>query len=214
MEHQPLGNIFRELMFNYDIAIGFEESVLDREHNDFAFETRLPERKVITNINEMYIPRHFYVKGHWITLNVENEGIEEVFDQIVGQMENYKWEINDDVVNIYPVRGRDKRYEELLKLNIQHFQMEKGEQLKEIRRNLLGLSELIKFLGKNEIYTNGSRGDMENLRVPLTVELKFSNLNLRDLLNKISKAKRGGWILQRHKVWIGDGNKEFIDIVI
>lgn len=33
MESQPLGTVFRYLMEKYDIPIGFEQSVLDRDHS-------------------------------------------------------------------------------------------------------------------------------------------------------------------------------------
>src|SRR5215204_4155768 len=43
MEKQPLGLVFRYLMKNYDISIGFEKSTLDAGNSDYEFDTNLPE---------------------------------------------------------------------------------------------------------------------------------------------------------------------------
>ena len=41
LEKQPLGVVFRYLTNIYDVPVGFEESILDRNHNDYFFETNL-----------------------------------------------------------------------------------------------------------------------------------------------------------------------------
>jgi hypothetical protein len=41
-------------------------------------------------------------------------------------------------------------------------------------------------------------------------DLFFSNLTFRELLNKIAKTKKGGWILRKKKHW----GKEIVDIQI
>src|SRR5215211_2054379 len=123
MDKQPFGDVIGYLIENYDIPIGFEESVLDRNLPDYEFSTNLPaigvknmestDGKVKINVETW---RTFKPKKHWITVNVENGKLSEVFDKIVEQMENYKWEISDGVVNIFPVKGRDERFEKLLNL--------------------------------------------------------------------------------------------------
>jgi hypothetical protein len=228
MENQPLGKVFEHLIVNYDIAIGFEESALDREHNDYEFETNLPynnDKKIVSSDGNMKISvvkqRVFPVKQHWFTVNAENKRLEDVLNVIVGQMQNYKWEINDEVVNIFPVRGRDKKYEELLALNIQSFNLEienynskKGKPIFLIRTKIFKLPEIQKFLGENRIFYNkGYRESLDNLDRRIPDILNFSNLSLRDLLNKITKIKRGGWILKKSDMY-NSKDEESVEINI
>ena len=42
MENAPFGDVLDYLINQYDVAIGFEESALDTDHNDFDFDTNLP----------------------------------------------------------------------------------------------------------------------------------------------------------------------------
>ncbi len=95
------------MIVDYDIAIGFEESILDREHNDYDFEPNLPlpmVQRAPSNDGKIQISITaeplFEAEKHWFTIHVENKRLEDVMNIIVGQMKNYKWEINDDVVNM------------------------------------------------------------------------------------------------------------------
>lgn len=220
MNREPLGKVFRELMIKYDIAIGFEESTFDREHNDYEFETILPDKsqqKIVSTNGEMRISitteRSFSVKQHWITVSVENKKLENVLDIIVGQMENYKWEINDDVVNILPIRGRDINYEGLMKVSIKDFHLERDATFGLIRNEIFSLPEINKFLDEHKIFYSSLRPDPEYINRRLPIELNFSGLSFRDLLNKITKVKRGGWILKQNKL-LNTNGKEYIEISI
>src|ERR687883_495587 len=42
MNKKPLFDVFMRLIYDYDVAIGFEESTLDSEHDDYQFETNVP----------------------------------------------------------------------------------------------------------------------------------------------------------------------------
>jgi hypothetical protein len=210
MEQQPLGVVFKYLMEYYDIPIGFEESTLDRGRPDFNFYANLPgqpQQRTQTpdgsvNVTFKYGGRVFKAKKHPITVNAENESLEEVFDQIVGQMENYKWEINDGVVNIFPVKGRDERFEKLMGMNIQRFTFEKGRTVEDITTNILALPEVIRFLKDNKLIFSGIRYGTATFVLKaqygrtINVGMGFSNLTFRKLLNKITKIKRGGWVLK------------------
>ena len=78
-------------------------------------------------------------------------------NEIVRQMKNYKWEINDDVVNIFPTKGRDEKFEELL--DIKNYQVYFSEKVKVVRDIQLEyikvLPELIKFISENNLYLLG-----------------------------------------------------------
>jgi hypothetical protein len=226
MEARALGDVFRYLMQNYDIPIGFEESVLDRGHSDYAFETNLPSEakhrmqstdgraKAVTTAR-----RVFEARFHPITLYVEDGTVEQVFDEIIRQMENYKWEINDGVVNIFPVKGRDKRFEELLGMNVERFTLEKGKTVDDITTNIMSLPEFRSFERKHKLHFTGARGGNADFVLKaqygrvIDAGMDFSNLTFRDLLNRITKVKRGAWRI-RWK-WISKTTgEEHIDIDI
>jgi hypothetical protein len=209
MDNKSLGEILYHLIVNYDIAIGLEESTLDSEHTDYLFKTNLPYVNKQSNIRDGVIP----IKNHWFTINAENQRLEDVLNVIVKQMNNYKWEINDDVVNIFPVKGRDERYEKLLELNIKNFILEKPVRIFSIRTKILALPEITKFLDENKIFSSANRGFLENLSRKLDVEINLSNLTFRELLNRITKIKRGGWILRKNYLF-GSKEKEYIEIDI
>jgi hypothetical protein len=208
MEKQPLGLVFKYLMENYDIPIGFEESTLDRGLPDYNFHANLPGKPAHRMQNAdgsitfaTTAERVFKAESHPITVNAENERLEEVFNQIVEQMENYKWEINDDVINIFPIKGRDERFEKLLGINIQRFTFEKGKTVEDITTNIQLLPEFLRFMGKNKLVFTGMRAGADFILKAqygrtINVGMDFSNLTFRDLLNKITKIKRGGWVLK------------------
>lgn len=216
MDKQPLGKVFEHLIVNFDVPIGFEESILDREQDDYEFETNLPyknEKRYANTDGDVQISilkeRVFPVKHHWFTVNVENKRLEEVLNIIVKQMKNYQWEVNDGVVNIFPSIGRDKRYEELLALNISSFDLEienyrskKGKPIFLIRNKLFNLPEVVKFLDTYKIYhSKSNRESLDNLERKIPDVLNFSNITLKSLLNKITKVKRGGWILKKSDMY-------------
>lgn len=216
MEHQPLGKVFRKLIFEYGVRIGFEESVLDSTHRDFDFETsELPgmrPARVSPNGPLMTIDREFDTKGHWITINAEGTPLQEVLDSIVAQMKNYRWELNDGVINIYPLEGRDARYADLLNLKISHYKANKGGSAGLLRNFIFELPEVIQFLAENKIFSTYQRREFDSR--PLKTDIELSNMSLRTVLNDIAKAKgEGGWIVRLNKLFVTPG-KEFIEIEI
>jgi len=222
MEAQPVGEVFMYLMANYDIPIGFEESVLDRVQPDFEFEPNLPaaaehkteqgDVKVTTTVR-----RRFQAGRQAITLYIDDGSVEQVFDEIVRQMENYRWEINDDVVNIFPVKGRDPRFERLLGMRVQRFTFEKGQTVEDITKNVKALPEFVSFMHENKLHFTGIREGVKFIikaqygRV-VNKGMDFSDLTFRDLLNRSTKVKRGGWRISW--LWITGTGEEYIDIDI
>ncbi|MDT4968867.1 MAG: hypothetical protein QOJ64_3604 [Acidobacteriota bacterium] len=210
MELQPLGVVFKYLIENYDIPIGFEESTLDRGHPDFNFYANLPGQPQHSTqtpdgsvkVTFKYVGRVFKAGQHPITLNVENESLKEVFNQIVEQMENYKWKIKDGVVNIFPVKARDERFARLLGMNVRRFTFDKGKTVEDITTNILALPEVEKVLKDNKLIFSGIRYGTATLVLDaqygrtINVGMDFSNLTFRALLNKITRIKGGGWILK------------------
>ena len=227
MEKQPLGEVFRYLMENYDIPIGFEQSSLDKHQPDYDFGVNFPLRfvwkKTAADGRDLSSGHRtgFVAEKHPITINAENERLEEVFNRIVPQMENYKWEINDGVINIFPAKGRDERFAKLLGLHIEKFALAEGKTVMDITDNIVLLPQFSSFLTENKLffisfrYRETSSNDRKARygRV-LGEKLEFSNLTLRELLNKCTKIKRGGWTLR----WVLSSNTpagwEYIDLDI
>jgi hypothetical protein len=221
MEAQPLGEVFRYLIGNCDIPIGFEESVLDREAPDFEFEpnpaTARHKMKQGDVQSVTTVQRQFQAGRHAITLYIEDGSVEQVFDEIVRQMENYKWEVNDDVVNIYPVKGRDPRFERLLGTRVKRFTIEKGQTVGDITKNIKALPEFISFMRENKLHFSGVREGFKFINKAqygrvVNEGMDFSDLSFRDLLNRATRVKRGGWRLSR--LWINSAGEEHINIDI
>lgn len=206
-KNESLGTIFRDLIETYDIPIGFEESIFDRNHSDYLFETNIPcvtncidsSGKERTTIEQTI----FKAKDIKFSIEVENEPLENVLNQIVSTMKYYKWEINDDVVNIIPIIGRDKRLEDLLNVKIKSFANVSGsgnlsKRIVFISSSIALLPEIKDYLINNNIHlTNGAYRSQNNGR-DLPDNLMLTNVTLKELLNKITKYKRGGWALRKN----------------
>lgn len=223
MEKIPFGMVLAYLMEIYDVPIGFEESTLDRDNGDSRFSANspgvAPDR--LENIKGVLKIAAFPGSKppvHPVTLFAENERLEDVLNSIIKQIENYKWEINDGVVNIYPVKGRDDKFEKLLGLKIKRFSFEKGKPIWEITKNIKALPEFSSFTTANNLHYSGGRSGPESAlqeQYGRTIDegMDFSDLTFRDLLNKITKIKKGSWILKWRFLSKKTG-EEYIDIDI
>lgn len=207
-EKQPLGIIFRELMQKYQIDIGFEQSSLDNGKWHFSFDTNMPAKATQRSrgnsealLIETTIESGFKAGEYPISLQIRNGSIEDVFDAIVRQMDHYDWELRSGVVNIYPTRGRDPRFRELLDLRIKSFALSKGSTVEDIIVTLLALPEFQNFRKSHRISFFPVREGVTALikeQYGRTVEqsMDFRDIRFRDLLNRITKIKKGGWILR------------------
>jgi hypothetical protein len=222
MESQPVGVVFKYLMEKYDIPIAFEESTLDRNFPDYDFYVNLPaspQRKIRTRDGKIKVVtmrggRVFKALIHLITLDAENKRLKEVFDDIIFQMENYKWEINDGVVNIYPVKGRDERFEKLLGTKIKNYTFVKGDTTYDVMKYITLLPEFVTSLAENRLVFKMTNLELRfgyrfKIGRPINQDMNFSNLTFRELLNKITSIKRGGWVLK----WGAKADKQGWDVI-
>ena len=216
--NKPLCTVFGRLIFKYDIPIGFEESILDKDHDGFHFETNVPygewkQRYLADKEVNCGLPE---VKNHLISISFKDARLEDVITEIVRQMQNYDWEIYDGVVNIFPVKGRDPRIKKLLDLKINEFSISRGTEVGMIQPLIiLELPEFKEFLAENNLYAESDRTAPWFIERPLPEGMKFSNLTFKELLNSITKSKRGGWILKVSKIKKPENEgREFIDILI
>jgi hypothetical protein len=214
MTQKPLYTIFWRLIQKYDVAIGLEESILDRDHRHYYFETNLLTKKYMPEYKDQKPPVSEFSEN-LITINLKDAKLEDVVDAIVKQMENYDWEINDGVVNIFPIRGRDERLKKLLDTKVRVFGIGRGSDVGSIQAQImLFLPEFKVFLAENklEARTDRNGSDFEDQSLPDGME--FTDMTFKQLLNAITKSKRGGWMLQIKNDLKAKPGQEFIEIFI
>lgn len=222
MEKEPLGTVFQYLMEKYDVAIGFEQSILDRNHSEYRFNTNLATPSHTVSNGKITLTtttrNSFEASLHPISLAFNDASLSDVFDAIVKQMDNYEWKIDDGVVNIYPVEGRDERFEKLLNLKISKFTVKEGGTVEDITLSIVQLPEFRAFIKDTELYFMYVRVGMDfeiKARYGRSLDkgIDLSNVTFREVLNKSTKIKRGGWIL-RWKGVAKQSGRELIDIDI
>lgn len=203
LEKQPLGVVFRHLLVEYDVPIGLELSASDSKSKDFDFDVNIPayrEKQFETTDGQVRISvsveRTFDTKNQSFSIKVENERLEDVLNKIVRQMRKYRWEINNGVVNIVPTERRNAVFERFLALKIRKFVL-KNPRVELIQPYLFFLPQVVEFLKANRLsFSNSRTGVTSTLQRKLPSDLEFSEIGLRELLNEITKIKRGGWILK------------------
>ncbi|MEO6393794.1 MAG: hypothetical protein ABIP75_18220 [Pyrinomonadaceae bacterium] len=200
MANQSIYEAFNRLIVDYDLSIGFEQSMLDKKHDDYQFEVNVPyegageQRSDGTKSNDFLgFPK---IKGHFITVDYKAGRLEDVLNDIFRQMKNYSWTISDDMIEIFPIRGRDSIIMNLMNLHISEFMLGAGTKLLNIKSDLIHLPEVQAFLARNDVEAETGVGVWYTERY-LKEEKKYSAISLKDLLNGIVKIKRGGWIVKR-----------------
>lgn len=216
MSQKPLYTVFWLLIQKYDVAIGFEESSLDKDHWNYLFETNVGwgryNREPSSDAEPSGLrPR---VTDNLITVNFKDARLEEVMDAIVKQMENYDWEIKNDVVNIYPKRGRDERLKKLLDTRVRVFAVGMGAPVGSIQAQLMLFQpEFEAFVKENNLEAMTDRAGPSFEERILPDGMAFTDMTFKELLNAITKSKRGGWILQI-KTKKDKPGREFVAILI
>jgi len=187
-------------MYRFDVPIGFEESALDSDHNDFYFQPNIPRFKPESFIDEPEQYRITETDHHLISLRFENAPLADVMKAIVSQMSNYDWRVMDGVINIFPTKGRNLKFERLLDVRISSFRLVKGDDVTWIQpRVLFETPEIQSFLKSHDLNAESDRFVPWYTERPLPTGADFSNLTFRELLNGITKIKGGGWLLRSDK---------------
>jgi hypothetical protein len=215
---KPLWDVFLWLMDKYDIAIGLEQSNLDPEPNDLVFLTDKPPKLQQHSARD----RQFLLQSadtpanhHLFTIQHDNASLETVMGDIVRQMKYYDWEISGGVVNIFPVRGREPKFQKLLDVRIKQFRASKGMEVGMIQAIVLfRLPEFRAFLRENDLRPSAVEFTKWDPKAPLENEMNFSDLSFRELLNAIVRSKRGGWILKRYINSSGNADLDVIELFI
>lgn len=196
MANRPLYEIMGRLTVEYDIPIGFEEAPEDSLHGDYRFSTDVPYVNTWDGSGRILpdgpTPK---VAGHLLTMQFEHATLDSVLNEIVRQMGNYSWEINDEVVNIHPLKGRNEKFRELLNVRVDEFDMSSGIKIIDLPRAIFRLPEIRQFLADQ-----GLGSDVVQYSPYINRSLPggrtFTGHTVRELLNAITKLKRGAWILR------------------
>ncbi|MEP6849838.1 MAG: hypothetical protein ABI999_13360 [Acidobacteriota bacterium] len=211
VDHQPLATVLRKLMFEYDISVGFEESILDRDHDDYSFETNGRFRPQSYTSSGLMFKTDIHpvvnVKNNFISIDVKDAKLDAVLDTIVSQMRNYAWRVDSGVVDIYPTASRDPNFERLLNLKIEQFRFANGMHVAVIRTKLFELPEVSSYLSENKIRYRDFTNGMTDYKSLQQVRMDFENLTLLELLNNIARTNHGGWILKSNKFAEAQGTK-------
>lgn len=223
MKHKSLYDIFKRLINDYDIAIGFEQSNLDDVNDYYIFETNIPydNGTHLTSDGKplVAIGSRRDVEDHLLTVEYQNAPLTEVMNDIVAQMKNYTWRIDHEVINIYPLKGREPKFAKLMDMKVGKYVIPKENQVGALQPFIaFQLPEFQTFLAENDMYAVNWQWANWSLERPLPDELSLPEGTFRELLNGITKFKRGGWILKRGdpKVYkpLSGENKECIHLIL
>lgn len=170
----------RPLTKNFSDTTTFERTQRVRWSHDLYFRSDAQGRPVVSQ--------------HLISVDYRDTRLEEVLNDVVGQMRNYSWEIDDEVVNVFPVRDRNPLYEKLMEVNISKFSSPEGLTIEWLPELLRKLPEFRTFREDYDLkydltqYTSFRRRELP--------EMSFTGLTFRHLLNSIVRVKRGAWIVR------------------
>lgn len=213
LENRTFADVAMYLMEKYDVAIGMEFSAADFGSRHFDFTENLVPEGDFLEVFERN--RAIDPKAWGVTVSFRDAPLADVMDAVVRQLKHYEWEIRDEVVNIYPKVERNQKYQELLDLKINRFRFPKGTRLSSLLNEVVALPELRQCLASNRInWSMARRVRYSDLSRSLAQDLEFQNLTLRELLNKITRIKRGGWILTRRTGQADDKEIETIELLI
>jgi len=173
IKSQPIGKILETLSDDYKVPIGIS----------LADTKKSPDREIDVNLPEMVL--------------------KSVLDFLVIQDPRYKWKVEGQVVNFFPVRDHDPLVSSLLETNLSRVSFSPHLRLSDIRYEIFDLPEI-----RAKLIQANVAPLMFEMGIPSTnkigASLTFSNLSLKELLDQIAlNTSRRFWMLAR---W-GDDNK-------
>ena len=129
-----------------------------------------------------------------------------VMDSIVKHNPNYRWEIRDGVVNVYPIDSRDEVLKNLLESKIKNFSTAEVGRAG-IRKIIHETKEIKEILNSQQIELNIFIRTSLNETDEVIADFKFFNTDLRSVLNNIVKSSKENklWFINR-----GNSKKEVL----
>jgi hypothetical protein len=171
MQADNIGLILSRLSNQYDLPIGFEVAIDD----------------------DLSITRG-------ITIEIKDGTVQEVLDSIVNQNPIYKWEIRDDVINVFPRdRNRDILLKEMLETRLENVSFDKQTTRFMLRQMLCENAAVMKILEMygvkpaNETFTSRDFG-----KVGRDFSFYASNVSIATVLNRVIRdSPTKYWIIMR-----------------
>lgn len=182
IEGQGLRQLLSELSLSYDIPIG--ALIPEKDDADLAFHR----------------------------LDFKRGTLKELLTKLVGEHDQYLWEIKDGVVNVFPKGGCcDAMFGELLKTRIRSFSVEKKTSCGVVTRSLASTPEIKQFLeAKNISYLEQGVNGFYIPHVGDNFRLDVTNMTLRAILNKLIKESP----LAKFWIVVGDSSYQTVSITL
>jgi hypothetical protein len=108
----------------------------------------------------------------------------DVLDSIIAQDPEYRWEINDEVINIIPVRNRSPFLEKFLAISNEKFEPPQGLTHYEMRQAILNLPKVSELLLKNKVKLLVLDSPGLNF-YPDSYEVNMERTTTRSILNRL-----------------------------
>lgn len=218
LENQEFSRFTNFLTRELEIPVGFEESLLDAGHRDYDFEPNVPfiredtdssgKKVLVTGLER--VPA---AKEHLITVDVTDMKLSKVLDIVVGQMQNYRWSIEDGLIRITPSKGRDPVIEAFLRIPLPRASIEKGVLICDLRLELPQFPPIAEFLSSRKLKTKTLFLAGYCYR-PIGKDISVKNITFEELLNEIARKKGGGWAIRYKKLPESGYDSQTLDLVL
>ncbi len=190
-EGLQFGDILYRLAFQTGVPIGVEVNDLGNDRFDYAFEPELVlwDRKDLGKCFALYKSGVVYLNAREdFRIDAANARFEDVLNELLSQMDGYKWEIVDGAVNIRPKTQKSSEVTGFLDTKIGKLTLPEGSTTKLLVNRLLEIPELRDF--DFDALTGATIGDD---KFTLKEKIVFENLTVRQLLNRLAKINMAGW---------------------
>lgn len=138
--------------------------------------------------------------GKNATLKIQSGTLREVLNSIIKQEPDYTWEIRDGVVNIFPINARDNSIKTLLETKTKTFFTKKEGGRIEIRDNINDIEDVKTLISIINILFSISVSHRAYVKDE-TTDINISNVNLKEILDKVVKKSSDSkmWTIQKVK---------------
>lgn len=120
-------------------------------------------------------------------LNFKGGTVAELLTQFVAQHEEYTWEMNDGVVNVFPKdKYRDPILQELLGVKIRNFSIRENTTCQALERTLIETSEIRNLMSATGLIH--AESNLTGFYIPQVGQhfrLQVSDTSVRSILNKV-----------------------------
>ena len=183
--------VLGKLAYKYRVPIGFERTT--------DYYEKLRGQMDFENGEVKWKNNNFHIKSGTL---------EEILNSIIAQEPQYKWELRDGVINVFPIKARDSFLKAFLETKIIDFYPEKGISKFKVRDAIIDLPN-VKTLLKKENVEILKRDYLESnyLYPDDEIEISISNSDVRGILNKIiGDSVHKFWLVER----IGDKKESLL----